>query len=251
MAQETKRNPTWTRDELILALDHYVQHPSVSHDPGKPEIMQLAKDISAIATALGLAGSDTFRNANGVSMKLLNFRAHDPDYTSRGQSGLKRGNKLEAELWVEFAGDPKRLAETAAAIRAGIAASDPETSRSLVEVEPDIAEAEEGRVVTRMHRSRERNRKIVARKKADFEKKHGRLFCEACGFDFAAIYGERGEGFIECHHTVPVSKLRPGDTTKLSDLVLLCANCHRMVHVRRPWLRVTDLRQFLRAASSN
>jgi serine/threonine protein kinase len=58
----------------------------------------------------------------------------------------------------------------------------------------------------------------------------GRLACEACGFDFAQVYGKLGEGFIECHHTKPVSKLRKGDKTKLSDLALVCANCHRMLH---------------------
>ncbi|VUF13576.1 HNH endonuclease [Methylobacterium dankookense] len=71
---------------------------------------------------------------------------------------------------------------------------------------------------------------------------HGALRCEACGFDFSARYGERGHGFIECHHTKPVSSLSAGERTKSQDLALLCANCHRMIHVARPWLSLSDLR---------
>lgn len=55
--------------------------------------------------------------------------------------------------------------------------------------------------------------------------------CMACGFDFESMYGERGKGYIEVHHIVPVSQL---DSEILvdpeKDVVVLCANCHRMVH---------------------
>ena len=111
--QKTGRNPGWTRDELILALDYYIRHPGETHAPNAPEIVALSSDISAAARLLGLTGSDTLRNPNGVSMKLLNFRAHDPAYLARGRRGLQRGNRLEAELWVEFSQDPQRLATLA------------------------------------------------------------------------------------------------------------------------------------------
>ena len=54
--------------------------------------------------------------------------------------------------------------------------------------------------------------------------------CEICNFNYSKKYGERGKGFIECHHKVPLHKLKPNTKTKLSDLALLCANCHRMIH---------------------
>jgi 5-methylcytosine-specific restriction protein A len=110
-------------------------------------------------------------------------------------------------------------------------------------LEADGEDAEEGRVLTRQHRFRERNRVIVERRKAKALREQGSLHCEACSFDFGARYGERGSGFIECHHTRPVSTLKPGEKTRLEDLALLCANCHRMIHIRRPWMTVTELRQ--------
>ncbi|RZK29449.1 MAG: HNH endonuclease, partial [Hymenobacter sp.] len=70
----------------------------------------------------------------------------------------------------------------------------------------------------------------------------GSMACEVCGFDFEAAYGELGAGYIEVHHTKPVHTLAPGTKTKLADLALLCANCHRMAHRRRFPLPLDSIR---------
>ncbi len=41
----------------------------------------------------------------------------------------------------------------------------------------------------------------------------GHLQCEVCRFYFYEIYGERGYGFIECHHIIAISKLTEKTTT--------------------------------------
>jgi 5-methylcytosine-specific restriction protein A len=43
-----------------------------------------------------------------------------------------------------------------------------------------------------------------------------------------------------------VHALRAGQTTRIDDLRLLCSNCHRMVHARRPWLSLEGLVALLR-----
>ena len=53
---------------------------------------------------------------------------------------------------------------------------------------------------------------------------------EVCNFDFGATYGEMGAGYMEAHHIRPVSTLTVGQRTKASDLALVCANCHRVLH---------------------
>ncbi|WP_342551079.1 EVE domain-containing protein [Lysinibacillus sp. FSL M8-0216] len=59
---------------------------------------------------------------------------------------------------------------------------------------------------------------------------HG-LNCYACGFNFEEVYGERGKEFIEIHHIKPLSTLEEAiEINPETDLVPLCANCHRMVH---------------------
>lgn len=240
MSKTKRRNPAWTRDEHILALDYYLKNRRSYFSPSSGGVMQLAKEVSAVAKAIGLTGSDTFRNSAGVSMKLLNYRAIDPDFTTKG---LRQGSKLEPVLWSEFANDPARLSKVAQSIRDSIQSGNELPSI----IDDDAYEAAEGRILTRLHTYRERDRAIVRRKKEGHVKQHGSLHCEACNFNFFAHYGARGENFIECHHTKPVSDLTQGEKTKLTDLVLLCANCHRMVHAARPWWTMSDLRHALSA----
>jgi hypothetical protein len=58
----------------------------------------------------------------------------------------------------------------------------------------------EGGLVLRQHLVRERNQALVKAAKSRFQTANGRLYCEVCGFDFASLYGELGDGFIEAHH---------------------------------------------------
>lgn len=99
----------------------------------------------------------------------------------------------------------------------------------------------EGRIVERIHKARERNNQVIALAKENFKKKNERLYCQVCGFDFEKKYVDIGKDFIECHHTIAVSEMREGHKTKVEDIALLCPNCHRMVHKKRPWLTMKDL----------
>lgn len=88
----------------------------------------------------------------------------------------------------------------------------------------------EGAVTERVHRIRERDRSLVSTAKRLFVEKHGRLFCSICQFSFPKTYGELGEDFIEAHHTKPVGERNGATETKVEDLVMVCSNCHRMIH---------------------
>lgn len=61
---------------------------------------------------------------------------------------------------------------------------------------------------------------------------HGKA-CMACKFNFAQSYGTLGDGYIEVHHAIPLSEKRKRTTDPKRDLIVLCANCHRMVHRKR------------------
>ena len=124
------------------------------------------------------------------------------------------------------------------------ALDDPEipTAGSGADLIDELQEAPEGRLLTRKHLARERNRKVESKKKAA-SRKYGSLACEACDFDFAMAYGDRGSGFIECHHTKPVAMLAEGAKTHINDLALVCANCHRMIHRGKDWLSIAELKE--------
>jgi|GEM_PF-667909 len=100
----------------------------------------------------------------------------------------------------------------------------------------------EGKMIERLHKSRERNAKVIALAKKNFKKLHGKLYCEICTFDFKEIYGELGEDFIEGHHTIWVSDMPNDYKTRPEEIAMLCSNCHRMIHRRRPWLTMTELK---------
>jgi hypothetical protein len=95
-----------------------------------------------------------------------------------------------------------------------------------------LSSALEGAQVLRWHLERERNPLLVKKKKDQFAAVHnGRLFCEICGFDFSRQYPAiLGDGFIEVHHLAPLSQAKQARRTTLEDLLLVCSNCHRMVH---------------------
>jgi 5-methylcytosine-specific restriction protein A len=239
---KSRRNPNWTRDELILALDLYFDEPMATENIAS--VVALSALLNRFWAAAGVEG-EKLRNPAGVSMKLGNFQGLDPQYLARGRKGLPHGARADEEIWNEFSGDRGKLRATAAAIRATIEEA-PEIL--LGAIDGADADAAEGAVLTRLHRFRERDSTLAKTRKAQELKKSGRLVCEACDFDFAEAFGERGLGYIEVHHTRALETLKAGDRTKLSELALLCANCHRMVHAKRPWLSVEELRLLVRAA---
>lgn len=113
-----------------------------------------------------------------------------------------------------------------------------------VVVDTDANLIDEGGRRERRHNAIERSA-AVRRLALEF---HGTT-CSVCGFAFAEVYGPIGEGFAEVHHLKPLSatatRVRVDPHT---DVVVLCANCHRMVHRRNPPLAPEELATLMRAA---
>lgn len=109
------------------------------------------------------------------------------------------------------------------------------------------ASVREGAKRLQLHQERERNHKIIEQAKQQFLKEYGSLYCEVCGFDFASVYGLRGNGFIEGHHKTPIAQMKDGDTTSVDDIAMVCSNCHSMLH-RQPFLSVAELRGLIKNA---
>ena len=99
-----------------------------------------------------------------------------------------------------------------------------------VSLDVDLIEAQEGKARLVQHLVAERNPRLVAQKKQLVLETEGCLACEVCGFDFKEHYGERGTGFCEVHHLEPIGTRIENTTTRSEDLVILCSNCHRIIH---------------------
>lgn len=77
---------------------------------------------------------------------------------------------------------------------------------------------------------------------------HSGTKCIICGFDFEAVYGSHGAGFIEVHHLRPVSTLHePTKVDPKKDMAVVCSNCHRMIHRKSDQvLSIEEMKDLLR-----
>src|SRR5687768_6602911 len=218
------RNPNWHRDEIILALELYFSPDRGSIDKNNPKIIQLSKTLRSLPLFVERKDELKFRNANGVAYKLANFRSFDPSYNGKGAS---HGSDLDEEVLNEFVNDKERLKAIAHEIK-NVASND-ELKQKISSIEEDdltnVDAVVEGQILYKLHKVRERDKKIIDKKKKKAIRLHGKLICEVCGFVFENYYGDIGSGFIECHHKVPLSQLSCSAITRLEDLALVCSNC--------------------------
>jgi 5-methylcytosine-specific restriction protein A len=144
-------------------------------------------------------------------------------------SRLKQG-KLNKVAWtnqgagVEIYGDILDEIEQLWAMQIG------RNSTSVPIDERPAIEGEERRRLVRhyMRETWKREEKIF-----EAQKKHnGRLICEiaGCGFDFFEVYGKLGKGYAQIHHRKPLNSRTSPSKTLLKDLLVVCANCHAMIH---------------------
>jgi 5-methylcytosine-specific restriction enzyme A len=78
---------------------------------------------------------------------------------------------------------------------------------------------------------------------------HYGAICYICGFDFEAVYGEIGKGYIHVHHLQQLSEI--GDeylVDPVRDLRPVCPNCHAIIHQRKSAYSIEEVRLFLQEA---
>lgn len=233
--------PKWHRDEIILALDLYYNIEPKEMDHRNPKVIELSEILNLLPIHKDRRDNQKFRNPNGVGLKLSNFKAIDPNFEGKG---MDRYSKLDKEVFFEFMNQTELLKKIANQIKSTITIN--ETTVKLYRIqdeeEDEITSVKEGRVIYKLHKLRERDSKINKKKKEVYFKKHGKLNCEVCDFDFYKVYGEIGKGFIEAHHRIPLSDLDGESKTELKDLALVCSNCHRMLHREIDTLSIKELK---------
>lgn len=225
----------WVEEESILALEVYLKirdEKSESISDEHPEIVKLSHSLKRLPIhpeETRLAPS--FRSLDGVRTRITNF------------ARLERGDdkyigKIHKNVWGKYHKNLESLRFRVQEITS--------QTLSFYEIKDEFTEEisfVEGQIVEKIHKSRERNRKVVRQKKEFVLAKTGNLACEVCDFDFHEVYGDIGKGFAECHHIKPLSEMISDSVeTKLEDLAILCANCHRIIHRHRPWLSPLELR---------
>ena len=242
------RAPDWTRDEVILVCDLLVDTGWKWRPVTDPRVQELSALLQLLPIHPMEVRGPKFRNANGVGRKMQDLATRHPNYTKV----VTNGSVIDDAVVADFVDREHEMRAIAGAIRVGIRTGELiDDYQQLRDVDDDADDdsAPEGRLLIRRHLTRERDRGLRQRKLAQHLKTHSNLACATCGFDFQAAYGAHGAGYIECHHVVPLSELGE-TTTKLADLILICANCHRMIHRKKPWLDVSQLVDLVAASKS-
>ena len=234
------KNPTWVIDELLIVLELYLKKGWLDRD--NQNIIEVSDLLNRLPIHKRTSRDEKFRNENGISMKLGNFMRLDPNYEGKG---LERGNKLEKVVWEQYHNNLSELSSIVDSIKRTVNDEELLTKISTMDLDEDF-ESKEGKTTIRiLHKYRERDPILRRKKLQNTLKTKGTLDCEICEFNFKDKYGELGDGFIECHHIVPLSSLKPDSVIKLDDLILLCSNCHRMVHRKKDLIPLDTLRDLI------
>jgi predicted HNH restriction endonuclease len=159
---------------------------------------------------------------------------------------------FEFRAWNPMGNGTELPAAAAAQLKARFDGSAAPTMEELRELEPDLEAKDlaspEGRILIKTHRVLERNQALVKKKKQAVLSTTGALACEVCSFDFLETYAELGRGFAECHHLTPLALLTETTETRLEDLAMVCANCHRMLHRGKQRKTIAQLKDILLAS---
>jgi 5-methylcytosine-specific restriction protein A len=238
MADEGRKRLNWEWEEIVLACDLVMQNDWRSLDHEDTRVVDLSDLLQRMTVHPLEKRLPEFRNPNGVAQKTRNIAQHHPAYTGSPSNG----NALDGKVMERFLIEPDVMHAMAESIRASEAHGEPPDLPREVGYENESEM--EGRYLLRWHAYRERNRSLRAKKIKSVLAGGGSLTCEVCEFNFAKKYGERGQGYIECHHVEPLH-VGGEKARSLDELALLCSNCHRMIHTKPPWLTPGELREII------
>jgi 5-methylcytosine-specific restriction enzyme A len=239
MADGRRRAPDWAYEEIMLVCDVVAQNQWQQVTVDSPQTIELSELLQTMDIYSAEVRGDKFRNPNGVVRKSADIATAHPGY----RGAKTNGGRLTAEVVADFISKPDVMHALAASLRASLAEGEPPALPRDVGYENESEM--EGRYLLRLHAYRERNPALRRKKIASVRAHGGSLACEVCNFDFAQQYGERGQGYIECHHVEPLH-VGGEKARSVNDLALLCSNCHRMIHTKPPWPTPAELRDLIR-----
>jgi len=170
------------------------------------------------------------RNDTHFSQKVRNLKSHNT-LTRKGFAEYHKGKWQITPQGLKYLEESELITDSLESQGIKVEHISPEIKKDISAVV-----IEEGALDRRTTTQRKRSDKLKKLAMEDFKESHeGQVFCEACRFNFFKTYGEHGKDFIEIHHIEPISYLDiEGEKITFAKartkIVLLCANCHRMIH---------------------
>lgn len=233
-------NPSWTKDETILALNLLFELGNANPSPTDKRVINLSKILNQLPIHPLSIRKEQFRNPAGVAFKIQNLKS-----VATGK-GLTNVSKMDKEVWKEFGDKPKEVARLAAEILEDATTFD-ETDNLDTEISDEEAFVE-GKIITATHRRKERKpelRKTII----SLRKKNNTIFCDICGIKPYFDNSIDECSIFECHHIIPLAQAGGLVKTKTEDIAFLCSNCHKAIHNKiakeKRWVTPGEMKKFL------
>ena len=163
--------------------------------------------------AKSLALQETIKNHNKDEKPPVDLTIPDPYEEQKFRKELKS----ELEFWSEYYQETNNRSNSSG-------------GKKISEIIVEDPFAFEGGKKLVIHRKIERDPKFRLKKIKTFLDQHGKLFCEVCSFSFKDTFPFLEKDIIEVHHKIPLSELTKETKIHLSDLILICSNCHFAIH---------------------
>lgn len=210
-------NASFTRDEVILALDVLYRSGGVRLQPNSPEIQELSSQLNLLPIHAKDKRPPNFRNCVGVSHQLDRFLRGYSD----GRTSWNVG-ELFFRVDQEYRNNHNELYAVADAIRKNALFFSDYMFGDVMEDDG----FPEGIILGHLHRVVE---------KRDSKKLAFSSRCDICQLEPEALYSGCGT-ILEHHLVVRPEKINWNKTYKSSDFITVCPNCHTALHRRRPWV---------------
>ena len=218
-------------DELCFILFAFFKNNA--SDDNNQIVALIENDLTLLAEYTGIPTA--VNNVNFEVKRVINLFA---TLNSNSDSEVGIENDPESLIFKRFSGRLGELENFIYSVKVFI-------NLQICSLNLETFKALEGQGSTYKHFARERDARIVKAKKIRFLIENKVLFCEACGFNFEAMYGSRGANYVEVHHKIPLSEVMHETITRLDDLCLLCSNCHKIVHRKEPWITLEGLKEII------
>ncbi len=96
---------------------------------------------------------------------------------------------------------------------------------SVAGMSQGVSQANEGEPVEHRSYRRKRDRSL---RDAAMNRSKGK--CEVCAKNYSKVLGGKGLRMLEVHHRKQLASNKAPRITKISDLAVVCANCHALIH---------------------
>ena len=221
-------NLSFTRDEVILALDTFYFSNESNLSPDSDAIIQLSELLNTLPIYPKENRPVYFRTPNGIAGQLKEFK--------KGiQSGVKNPRVGQTFFDVEFEYEDNReeLHLLAEAIRSNLPYI---LTYCLFGDKSENIGFPEGILLGHLHRV------VELRDSKSFPE---RSKCCICQIDLSKIYRCQETGG-EYHLMVPPVRIDAEKCYQEKDYICVCPNCHSILHKYRPWImseRVAEILQ--------